>query len=577
VKDVSEKSRLLPEIARDGGSMTPADSTDRPETPGIPPLADAPEAMPSLKGNEAEGRFLRVSMGVAFLLLATKGVGFLRDPLVAALYGATAASDTFYVALGVANLVYAVMLGGLVASVVPVFLSQRVQAGDRSAWGFLVGFLFWLVVCFAIIAAVLLLFASDVVGLLAPGLDPESRAVAASMLRILSPLPMLTAVTVTFSSALNCYGRFLVPASMPLLGNAVSICLLIGLTPLMGVSGAATAVSIGAGVQALTISWVAVRYARQFAPAFSLFQRELIVAARLAGPGIVAEGLLSIMTFTILFLATSLGPGVYSSIQYGNKLQVVFLDVFIAAISVVMYPHLANAAARKDLVDLRRLSGLSLRLMSLVLLPIAVAIILLRVPLTELVYQRKAFDAVATAQTASALALLAVSLVPHAFKDVCVRAFYAVHDSTTPLRAMGAAVILDIALSVGLVRSLGGNGLVLAYSLAIVFLAGFLVVQLQRRGMLAVDQGMWGELGKIGAGTIVAAGTLSILWRSLNNGGASSFASLGLRVMGCLMVSAVVYLLVLWLLGEEETRLHLASLMSLCRRGVEATRVLTHR
>lgn len=496
------------------------------------------------------------------LLVSTKGLAFLRDPLVAALYGASASSDSFYVALGVINLLSAVMLGGLVASVVPLFLSRRLQAGDRSAWSFLSAFVFWLGACFAVIGGLTFVFADGVVGLFAPGLNIESHRLAVQMLRILTPVPMLTAVTTSLSSALNCYNRFLVPASMPLLGSAISIALLIALTPSLGVGGAAMAVAAGAGIQCVTIAWLALRQARGFRAEFRLADRALGAAVRLAVPGVLAEGLLFCLSFMILYLATSLGAGVFSTIQYGNKLQAVFLDVFIAAINVVMYPQLASAAAHNNIAELRRLNALNLRLMALILLPIAAAIIILRVPLTELVYQRRAFDAEATARTASALGLLAISLVPLAVKDACVRGFYSLRDSTTPLRMMGVAVILDIGMSLLLVRLLGGNGLVLAYSLSVAFLAGMLLLQLRKRGILVVDRQILSPLAKVGTATAAMACALLLARWLMGASGTHSQGKGLLELMIYALVCAVVYVLSLSWLGEEETRAYLTSIIS---------------
>jgi putative peptidoglycan lipid II flippase len=537
------------------------------EHPGTDAPSPYPGSVLSHTGPLPTARgLLRTSVAVGALLLATKGLGFIRDPLVAALYGATAVSDAFYTALGIVNLLYSVVLGGLVASVIPLFVSRRSDSDDRTAWRFLSALMCWLVVGFVIIGVAMYWFAGGIVRAFAPGMTVESHELAVRMLKILLPLPLLTAVTTTLTSALNCYNRFLVPAAVPFLGSAVAIVLLVLLTPRLGIPGAAVAVVVGLAVQALTVGFVAFGVATQFSPGLRVVDPALVKAVRLAGPGIVAEGLLNGMTVTILYLATSLGPGVYSSIQYGNKVVVVFLDVCIAAISVVMYPQLARAAAAGGVADLKVLTSLNLRMMALALVPITVAILILKVPLVQLVYQRRAFDVQATRQTAIALGLLALSLVPHAVKDVCMRGFYALHDSSTPLAAIAIAVALDIALSLLLFRSFGGSGLVLAYSISVGVLAAILVWQLYRRGAFVYDRRFRTSITKIALATGAMALALLGARALLDRGGHATPGVALVEMAFYASLCGLVYLVSLVLLREEEIGLYLPPLLTRWRK-----------
>src|SRR5205814_2876327 len=120
-------------------------------------------------------------------------------------HGASASADSFYVSLGIVNLVQAVTLGGLVPSVIPAFAAKRRSEGDRAAWGFLGGFAFWLAVGLILVGGVMLVSAEGVVALVAPGLDREVHGLTVRMLRIVLALPLLTALATVMSNALNCY------------------------------------------------------------------------------------------------------------------------------------------------------------------------------------------------------------------------------------------------------------------------------------------------------------------------------------------------------------------------------------
>ena len=465
-----------------------------------------PDPVP--RGRNRPAGILATSFWVALLFLATRALGFIREPLVAALYGASAPADSFYVALGIVNLVYAVALGGLVPSVIPVFVGKRGREGDAAAWGFLGGFAFWLSAGFLAVAALMFLAADGVVRVFGPGLPPATHAMTVQMLRVLLLLPLLTALTTTLSHALNCHDRFVLPAAGPLLGNIVSLALILALTAPFGVRAVAIGVIVGGGAQALLLVWAALRVARGYAPRFAFRDPDLGTALRLALPGVGSEALLSVMPFVIVFFGTALPAGAYSSIQYGNKVQVLFLDALVAAVSVVMYPRLARAA-QGDRSGLRDLSAFNVRLMVTLLLPVTAAVVALRYPLIELVYQRRAFDPEATSRTAAALGLLALSLVPLGVKDAVVRTFYALHDVVTPLGAIAVAVVLDVVLSAVLVRPYGAVGLLAAFSASSALLGAELLWLLRRRGLRVVDRALARELLKALAAT---AAMSAVLW-----------------------------------------------------------------
>lgn len=467
-----------------------------PEAGGAPPNALRP------------GGITATTFWVAFIFLATRALGFVREPLVAAFYGATASADSFYVALGIVNLVQAVVLGGLVPSVIPLFVAKRRRDGDRRAWSFLGGFSFWLAVGLLVLGGVMLVSAEGVVSLFAPGLGGEVHTLTAQIFRILLVLPALAALATTLSNTLNCYDRFVLPASGPLVGSVFSLVLLLALTPSLGITGAAVAVVAGVAAQLGVLGWGALRFAYQFRPGLALRDPDLKTALRLALPGVGSEALLSVWPFVIVLFATSLPAGTYSSIQFGGKLQVAFLDVLLAAVSVVMFPRLVLAAQR-DSERLREMSAFTVRLMITVLLPVTVAVVALRYPLVQLVYERRAFDSVATAQTATALGLFALSLVPLGVKDAVVRTFYALQDVITPLRAIVPAVVVDLALSAGLVGRFGAVGLLAAFAASSVVLAVALLWLLRRRGVNIINAAAGRAILTVVAAT---TGMALVLW-----------------------------------------------------------------
>ena len=474
------------------------------------PWVGGPAPRPAATEGDAPGPsgVMVTTFWVALLFLATRALGFVREPLVAAFYGASAATDAFYVALGIVNLIYAIALGGLVPSVIPVFAKKRRRDGDARAWSFLGGFGAWSSLVF-VAAALAMLAAEDlVVSLFAPGLSVEAHATAVELFRWLMLLPLVTSLATIMSQALNCHHQFVLPAAGPLAGNAISLVLFLALVPYLGIHAAALAVMVGLVTQTIVVAPSVLARARRFGARPALRDPDLGTALRLGLPGVGAEALLSVWPFIIVFFGSALPAGTYASIQFGGKVQVLFLDVLVAAVGVVMFPRMVQAAQRGT-GELRDLGRFTVRLMIMILLPVTVLLVALRYPLIQLIYERRVFLPEATARTATALGIFALSLVPLGIKDAVMRTFYAVHDVRTPFRAIIPAVLLDVVLSAALVGPFGLPGLLAAFSASAAFLAAALLWLAARRGTPIVDA----RFGRIVAGLAVATVVmLAALW-----------------------------------------------------------------
>ncbi len=495
-------------------------------------------------------RLFSNSVGLAGFYVAARGVGFIRDPIIGSLYGASTQSDAYYVALGISFIACGIALGGTTASVIPVFTARRATSGDASAWTFLMSYLGWVGAAFLGAGLVLGAFPGRFIAVLSPGLSAPAGQVAAHMLRVFALIPFLTMVNATLGSALNCYGRFYFPAMIPLVGNLVSIVLLPILTPPLGIIGAAWAFLIGTIVQTAWLGSTSWRMGRRFRPVPVLRDPDLLKTIRLAIPGSLSEALFYANFFVVIYLATSLGAGMFSAIQYSTKVQQVFIEVFVAAIGVVMFPYLASAA-RRDREDLRTLHSLNLVMVGLLLLPITALLVMLRGSVIEILYQRRAFDAEATRVTATALGLGALSLVPAGIKDAAVRILYSLHDSMTPLFAIVAAVTLNIVLDFVLAKPFGVGGLMLAFSVATGFLAIVLLVIIARRGVLRANRALTRSLANIGGATLVLCVVVWALGRVLplpaNHSGTQTLAHFVVDVTA----GVAAYVGSLFLLGER--------------------------
>ena len=205
-------------------------------------------------------------------------------------------------------------------------------------------------------------------------------------------------------------------------------------------------------------------------------------------------------------------------------------------------------------IDDAPLAGFHAAAIILLSLPASVGLILLRYPLVQLLYQRGEFSARSTEMVAWALLWYAVGLVGHALVEILSRAFYALHDTRTPVTVGVIAMGLNIGLSLGFsawfaqIGWMPHGGLALANSVA-TGLESIALVVLIRRKLDGLEGGyVWRGVGVSAAGTaLMAAAVLG--WRAMVGGG-----SLVVELFGALGMGVMVYVGLMWVTKVPELR-----------------------
>ncbi len=259
--------------------------------------------------------------------------------------------------------------------------------------------------------------------------------------------------------------------------------------------------------------------------------------------------------------------GVVSALTYGWLLMLLPHGIFAQAIAVVLFPSLSAQAARGERAAMRETLGIALRARLYLTLPAMVGLILLRKPLVALLFLRGAFDLSAVGMVSWALAWYAIGLVAHSELEVVTRAFYALHDTATPVWVGGGAMAANVGLSLLLVRlfeQIGMRtpaayaawmplgGLALANSLATIGETLVLVALLRRRlGTLGGRQ-LLASLWRAALGAVAMSLALLALLHATPATRATSSAGAWVLGAGGMLLGAAVYVFCTVLLGSPE-------------------------
>ena len=203
--------------------------------------------------------------------------------------------------------------------------------------------------------------------------------------------------------------------------------------------------------------------------------------ARLMGPGIAGLAAVQVNLFVNSWLATSLGTGAVSWLDYAFRLMYMPIGLFGISIATAALPGISRHAALNDDTGVRHSVSSGLRMMLMLNVPATAGLAALATPIVKLIYEHGRFTPADTAATAGALMCYAPGLVGYSAVKLISPAFYALGSSRIPVMASAASVIVNVGLNLILVRVLGHRGLALGTAIAALVNGGVLFALLRRR------------------------------------------------------------------------------------------------
>ncbi len=429
----------------------------------------------SAVSNQASAsRIVRAAGIVMVATVIARLLGLGRQMIIGRLFGTTLAMDAFVAANRVPETLYLVVAGGALASAfIPVFTGLLTRGDRPGAWRLAsqVGNLISLVV--SLLSLLTVLLARPIVfHLLVPKMSFQGQLLTVELLQIMLISTVIFSVSGLLMGVLNAQQHFLLPALAPVLYNLGIIAGAVFLTPAMGIHGVAIGVVIGAALH-LLVQLPGLRgQSARYTGGLGLDNPAVRQVARLMAPRVLGLAVTQVNFWVNTNLASAFGEGAVSALEYAMRVMMLPLGVVAQAVGIAAFPTFAELVAQGELETVRRTLASTLRGVLFLALPATVGLLVLRVPIIRLLFQRGEFTAESTTRVAWALAFFAVGLVGHAGLEIVVRAYYALHDTTTPVTVGSAAMALNVVLSIALSRAfdtagwMPHGGLALANSLA---------------------------------------------------------------------------------------------------------------
>ncbi len=417
-------------------------------------------------------------------------IGLVRSILVAGAFPA-AELDAFAAANRVSETLFTLIAAGALGSAfLPTFTALLVKNDRVSAWKLASSLINLVTLILSLAAALAALFAPQIVRyLLAPGLsrDPNLFALAVNLLRIQSSSAVLFGLGGLVISILNAHQVFFIPqitAAMYQIGQIFGVLVLARWT---GIYGLAWGVVIGAMLFLVIQLPALFKLKGDFT--FSLGGRNPDVrrVIQLMGPRVFGAAIVQLNFWVNNNLGSRMAEGSLISLTYGFTLMLMAQAAVAQSVAIAAMPTFSAQYALGKLDEMRMSLASTLRGIFLLALPASVGLILLARPIISMLYQHGEFKAITAEMTAWALLWYAAGLVGHSVMEVLTRAFYAQHDTKTPVIigtiAMGLNVVFSFAFARLFVQIgwMPHGGLALANSLATALEATALFIFMRRR------------------------------------------------------------------------------------------------
>jgi len=495
-------------------------------------------------------------------------IGLVRQILISRAFGTDRSIDAFYAASTYPNLIFNLVAGGALSSAfIPTFTGLLAKNERRPAWKLASSITNLILLALSILSILSVFLAPQIIKyILAPDFQPDQQQLASSLLRILLIAPAIFGVSGLLMGILNAHQRFLLPALAPSMYWIGMILGLLFLVPFMGIYGLAWGAVLGAVLHlAVQIPDLLKLPFRVYFPTLGLDSETVREVGRLMIPRLVGVGVVQLNFVINVIIASGLSEGSLSAINYAWQIMTMPQVVIAQAIAIAALPTFSAQIARGDPRAMRASLAATLRGVVFLSLPASLGLILLREPLITLLFKRGSFDDQSVNLVSWALLWYAAGLIGHNVVEILSRAFYALHDTKTPVLVGASAMTLNIVFSFAfssLFAKIGWmphGGLALANSLATALEMTALFIFMRSRLKGLEGRNIWRGFVQAALGTLVMS-LVVVLWLHISG-------SVWMVVLGGVALGCLCYGVSLWAMRVPELAAAISGINQRLKRG----------
>ena len=407
----------------------------------------------------------KATIGLMIATMLSKGLGFLRELVLASTYGATMYSDAYITAINIPLIIFSIIGAAIGTTFVPIYFDVNNKLGEKKALNFTNNILNIVILICMILSLLGFVFTEKLVKLFAVGFNGETFEITVNFTKIIIISLIFTGISYVMTFYLNVKDNFTVPGLISIPKNIIIIISIL--------------VSTKYGVHWMIIgSLIAISSEFIFQLPFAIkngFRYKLYINTKdeyikksilLIGPVIIGVGVNQVNAMIDRSLASTLTTGSISALNYANKLNGFIMALFVTSVVSVIYPTLSKLSSENNKDEFIKIIVTSINSVILLIMPISIGAIALANPIVKILFERGEFDSRATSMTAIALMMYSIGMVAFGVRDILGRVFYSLSDTKTPMINGAIAMVINIIINLILIKKFKHVGLAFANSMS---------------------------------------------------------------------------------------------------------------
>lgn len=407
---------------------------------------------------QRQSTILSAALIMMMLVLVSRFLGLWRNWFLARYFGASGTLDAFNTAFVVPDLLANVLItGALSVAFIPIFTAYINKRQKEEANELASSILNLALVIYVVIAVLVFLFPSEFNRVVAPGLDSSFREQADNLTRLIVFGEFFLVIGSFFTSVLQSYHRFFITALAPIAYNLGVIFGIVVFSRFFGIFGVGLGVLLGSLLHLLVQFFVLGNLGFKYKTVLNFGDKDVMRILKLSLPRAIGVGVGQLEWVVNVVIASTLATGSVAILKFSSDLQNLPLGLFGVTIATAALPTLSLEWSEEKKEEFKKTFLSSFFQLLFLVVPASVVLIVLRIPIVRLVLGSGLFDWNATVATATTMSLFALGVFAQAGFLLVTRAYYAMHDTITPLKVALAGLVFHIFVSYYLVYSFGIN------------------------------------------------------------------------------------------------------------------------
>lgn len=424
---------------------------------------------------------MRTAGMISIFTLISKGLGFLREIMIASRFGSGLETDTYFVAMTATVLIIGTIGTALKTTLIPIFSEVENKQGKEEKFKFLNNVLNIVFVLGILVIVLGYIFSPLTIRILAKGFTGSQFDLAVSLNRIGLPIAMFLGLTHVFSGLLDSDEIFGPSAISGIPYNFIFLIYLLFFGKNTSIQTLMFVTVIATSTQLLILLPAVNHMGYSYKFKIDLKDPYLRKGMILVLPVLIGSAVQQINIVIDRTLASGLQKGSISALTYSSRINDMVIAVFIMAITTVIFPRLSKAFSNQDREGISKILGQGINTILIITVPATVGLLLLAEPLVNTFFVRGSFDLNDAYMTSQALIFYSLGLVGFSLRLMLNKVYYSFQDTKTPMINGAIAVVINLIFNLILIKPMGHSGLALATSISATATTVLLFLSLRKK------------------------------------------------------------------------------------------------